>query len=242
MILLIWHGCSVKSDDKKEFQEEVCQHEYIYPDSKLWAHRVNDTINAQHKKNIFAGLEVDVRYSPRSQEFYVGHDEKDTINKLTLKQWFEAIDDPEQICYWIDLKTLDEEYAEEIGNKLLELFSQYNIIEKAFVENPSWKGLKILKRKGLHVLLWVDNIIWSDLDSVSIIKSIRTKVQNLAPDAISCEYHMFPLLTDSFPDVNVHFWHTQIEQNEENIEHTRKMCRNKSVKVVLVDYDYPIKY
>lgn len=36
---------------------------FEYPESKLWAHRVNDTCEAKIRKNEFVGLELDLYYS-----------------------------------------------------------------------------------------------------------------------------------------------------------------------------------
>ena len=47
---------------------------------------------------------------------------------------------------------------------------------------------------------------------------------------------MFPLLCDTFPEQNIHFWDTPKDYTPENVEFTKKLCENESVKVVLVDY------
>ena len=236
-IILLTAGCN-KNDNPAQQNDNTFQ----YPQSKIWAHKANDTITAKTKAAKFDGLEVDVIYSDNANELYVGHNEEDTINNLTLKEWFESLDNPSHTCYWIDLKTLNTDNADAIGDKLVETLLSFDILNKTIIENYSWEGLNILKKKGLHVLLWVDSLIWSDLDSAAIIKATKEKIKNLSPDAISCEYHMFPLLTDSFPEQNIHFWQTPAELNDENAEITRQLCRNKSVKVVLVDYDEPIDY
>ena len=89
-------------------------------------------------------------------------------------------------------------------------------------------------------MLWVDNLYyWNKKDTASVIKKIRSQIDVLHPDAISCEYTMFPLLCDSFPEQNVHFWDTPKDYTHENVEFTKKLCENPSVKVVLVDYPTP---
>ncbi len=106
--------------------------------------------------------------------------------------------------------------------------------------------MKIVKNFNYATILWVDNIFyWNNrtkADSISVCKIIRNKINELHPDAISSEFTAYPMLCDSFPEQNIHFWDTPKELNEENAEHTRMLCRNKSVKVILVDYPEPIDY
>ena len=76
-------------------------------------------------------------------------------------------------------------------------------------------------------------------DTLFVMNKIRKQIEELHPDAISCEYTMFPLLCDTFPEQNIHFWHTPKEYTPENVEFTKKLCENPSVKVILVDYPTP---
>lgn len=73
-------------------------------------------------------------------------------------------------------------------------------------------------------------------DTIFVMNKIRSQIEELHPDAISCEYTMFPLLCDTFPEQNIHFWDTPKDYTPENVEFTKKLCENESVKVVLVDY------
>lgn len=95
-------------------------------------------------------------------------------------------------------------------------------------------------------MLWVENLYWwkdrTKDDTIKVMNMIRSQIKELQPDAISCEYRMFPLLCDTFPEQNIHFWDTPKKNTPENVEFTKKLCENESVKVVLVDYDKPIDY
>ena len=123
------------------------------------------------------------------------------------------------------------------------LIDKYNIQNRFFIESQDIKALKIAKRKNYHVMLWVENIYYwknpTERDTISVINMIRSQIDDLKPDAISCEYRMYPLLCDSFPDQNIHFWDTPKKYTPENVEFTKKLCEEKSVKVVLVDYPTP---
>lgn len=242
-MLMLVYGCD-KENDPINATTDQSNNKYKYPKSKLWAHRANDTITAQNKKIYFDGLEVDVQYSSTDNELYVGHDEEDTINRLTLLQWFKSLENVDKTCYWIDMKNLNPNNAEIISNKIIDITDNLKIRDKVMVEHTDWTALKIVKDKGLFVILWVYNLNWNydNIDTATWKNNIKQQIEFLKPDALSCEYRMFPLLPESFPEQNIHFWHTPAELNDANAELTRRLCRNESVKVVLVDYDEPIDY
>ena len=115
------------------------------------------------------------------------------------------------------------------------------------VESQDIEALKYAKQYGYHVILWVDNLYYwrephTHNDSVSICRTISNKINKLHPDAISSEFTAYPMICDSFPEENIHFWDTPKDFTKENIEHTKMLCREKNVKVVLVDYPQPIDY
>lgn len=242
MIMAVLFICCEKKEPATN--ESSTKKTFKYPASKLWAHRANDTAIAQTKKQVFDGLEVDVMYSAEDNELYIGHDEWDGMYKLTLEEWFAALPEPQKTCYWIDMKNLDTDNAEIIGSKILGITEKFKITDNVMVENTDCAALKIVKEKGLHVILWVYNMYWNDnhIDTATWQKNTKEQIDILEPDALSCEYRMYPLLPESFPEQNIHFWHTPAELNDANAELTRTLCRNKSVKVVLVDYNEPIDY
>lgn len=213
---------------------------YVYPACKVWAHGVNDTAVARQKAAYFSGMELDLNYSGYQHQLYVGHELYDTIYGLTFEQWMAAIPLPQQHWYWIDMKNLTEDNADTIARLILQVAETYNIKHKIMVEHGDEYALKILKNHGLYVILWVDNTYYSHRTNEQWLKYTRRQTDYLRPDALSCEYRMYPLLPQSFPDYNIHFWDTPKEYNAENVAHTRMLCRDTAVKVVLVDYDRPV--
>lgn len=213
---------------------------YDYPNSKLWKHGVYSKYDAQKLESIFEGLEVDVIYSPEQHNIYVGRVLADTSNRLFLDDWFAMLESPNKMHYWIDFKNLSEKNAQQALDVLNALDEKYKIKENAFVENKSVDALKIVKENGFHTLLWVENLnYWKTKqhkDSVYLVKLIRSQIEDLQPDAISCEYTLHQLLCDSFPEQNIHLWDTPKKYTPENVEFTKKLCAHESVKVVLVDY------
>lgn len=217
-----------------------CNKKFDYPESKIWKHGVYSKYDAQKYEGVFDGLEVDVIYSLEKDNIYVGRVEADTSKNLPLDEWFAMLKEPDKMCYWIDFKNLSADNVNQALDVLDVLVEKYQIYDKFFVENQSVAVLKIVKERKYSTMLWVDNLYyWNKKDTTSVIKKIRSQIEDLHPDAISCEYTMFPLLCDSFPEQNVHFWDTPKDYTPENIEFTKELCDRPNVKVVLVDYPTP---
>lgn len=210
-----------------------------YPTQKMWAHRVNDTITLKQKELLFDGIETDIYYSCSSNEIFVCHNDEDTINGLTLNMWFDALKEPQKHYYWLDVKNLTYQNADIIAEHILQITHKHKIKNKIFVESYNSPALRKVKRNNIRTLLWVENLNWKDIDTSAWYAITRKAIDSVQPNAISCEYGMFPLLCDTFPDIDVHFWHTPANESTENIAFTKEMCDKKNVKVVLVDYEKP---
>ena len=219
---------------------------YNYPNSKVWKHRVNTTEELQQIENVFDGVEVDIIYSSAKNDIYVAHGYEDTINNLFLDEWLSVLEKPDKMHYWVDFKNLTSQNASKALEKLSSIVDKYDIRDKVFIESWNSNALRKAKNQDFHVMLWVDAISNHNHptleDTISIINKIRSNIESLEPDAISCVYTMFPILCDTFPEQNIHFWDTPKAFTPKNVEFTKEICRNESVKVVLVDYPTPNDY
>lgn len=214
----------------------------VLPSNKVWAHRVNDTLNAQSKAQRFDGLELDLIYSSNQNQLFVCHNDEDTLIGLTLSQYLGAIGHPENNCFWLDIKNLDSNTADAISALVRQELEPYGLVDRAFLENSNSWALQKVRDHGLHTSLWVDNFYWSSFDTAAWVEKVNRQIDIAHPDALSCEYRMFGALTEFFADQNIFLWHTPAELTPENAEMTRTFCRHPSVKIVLVDYDEPIDY
>jgi len=220
---------------------------FSYPKSKIWKHGVYSEFEAEKYSETFDGLEVDLVYSRKYNNIFIGRQEDDAEKGHTFDTWISMIKKPNETHYWIDFKNLSTENVEEALPCLDSILNLHKVNKQNFmIENQDINTLKIVKKFNYATILWVDNIFyWNNrtkADSISVCKIIRSKINELHPDAISSEFTAYPMLCDSFPEQNIHFWDTPKELNEENAAHTQMLCRNKSVKVVLVDYHEPIDY
>lgn len=212
------------------------------PKKKVWAHHVDDTLTAQARERCFEGLELDLVYSSSQRQLFVCHNEMDTVKGLTLQQYLAALEQPEKLCFWLDIKNMDYATADSISVLIKETLKPYGLLDRAFLESPDQWALGKVKLNGLHTSLWVDSFYYSDIDTVSWVERVSRRIQTAQPDAISCEYRMFGALVQFFPEQNIFLWHTPAPLTPENAELTKTFCRHPSVKIVLVDYDQPIKY
>jgi hypothetical protein len=231
LIFFLYFGCDT-SDQKLQSTP------FDYPQSKLWAHRVNDTCEAKIKKNEFVGLELDLYYSSFQDNIWVAHDLCDTVNELRFDTWLSALSDHEKNYYWLDFKNLDINNANIICERLLQLSEQYHIKKHVMIESYDWNALKIIKDKGLAVILWIDNIN-DDInkDTLAWYRKTKDKIIALQPHAISSRADMYSLLIQSFPQMNIHLWNTPIKKDTAgNLKLTELLCKESSIKVVLVDY------
>lgn len=228
-------------------QRRAYDTEFQYPKSKIWKHGVYSKYDAAKYENVFDGLEVDIVYSSKKDNLFIGRVEDDANKGVLFDDWLAVLNNPSKLKYWIDFKNLSKDNCDNAIACLDKIVVKYLIKNNVFVENQDIDALQHAKNQGFHVILWVDNLhYWKSPhtknDSISICKTIRNKINSLHPDAISCEFTAYPMLCDSFPEQNIHFWDTPKDFTDENVRHTQKLCRNKSVKVVLVDYPQPIDY
>ena len=220
---------------------------FSYPNSKIWKHGVYSEYEAEKYAEVFDGLEVDLVYSKKHNNIFIGRQEDEAEKGHTFDTWISMIKKPNETHYWIDFKNLSTENVEAAMQCLDNILNLHKVSKQNFmIENQDVKTLKVVKDFKYATILWVDNIFYwnskTKADSISVCNIIRNKINALHPDAISSEFTAYPMLCDSFPEQNIHFWDTPKELNEENAAHTRMLCRNKSVKVVLVDYQEAIDY
>jgi len=238
-LLLFIASCTPKTDPTFSKQSA-----FSFSPNKIWAHRVNSFEELEKKHQLFEGMEIDLFYSNATHNFYVAHDEIDTLSKIILEEWIKKIPNPEKNWYWLDLKNLNKKNANVIASVLVDLLNKYGILNKTICENRNVKALAVLKSSGLAVSYWVNsdvtfrkftgNALWK--------KRVAKNIAYLKPDALSSFWWMHPLLDSSFPDENISYWHLPDEGTPESIEFTKVLCRLSNVKVVLIDDDEPVAY
>lgn len=218
---------------------------FKYSKSKIWKHGVYSKYDAAKYEKVFDGLEVDLIYSTDKDDIYIGRIEGDENKNCSFDEWLAMLKKPSKLRYWIDFKNLSADNCEKAIPILDKLTQKYKIKKKVMVESEMLEPLQYARDNGFFIILWVDDLYWRKHereDSIEVCNTIRNKINTLKPDAISGSYRMYPILCDTFPEQNIHYWDTPKKYSEENANFTRHLCKNKSIKVVLVDYDEPIDY
>ena len=218
---------------------------FKYSKSKIWKHGVYSKYDAEKYEKVFDGLEVDLIYSTKKNDIYIGRVDGDEEKNCSFDEWLAMLKKPSKLRYWIDFKNLSADNCEKAIPILDDLTQKYNIKKKVMVESELLEPLQYARDNGFFIILWVDDLYWrrhEREDSIEVCRTIRNKINSLNPDAISGSYRMYPILCDTFPEQNIHYWDTPKDYSEENANFTRHLCKNKSIKVVLVDYDEPIDY
>ena len=242
-LLLIFLFVTSCNSSKKETLT-TGSNSFSFPKNKMWAHRVNTFEEVEKKHSLFEGLEVDLIYSKYRNDFYVAHDEKDTLEQIMFEDWLRHIPNPQKNWYWLDMKNLHRKNAKEVAHLLVDLLSKYGILDKVFCENRDVKSLSVLKKNGIAVSYWVksDEFLRKVVGNAIWRKKVTNNIAFLKPDALSTFSWMHPLLDSSFPDQNILYWHIPENYTREDDEFIKKLCNLPNVKVVLVDYDEPISY
>ena len=223
----------------------ACRHEtdpaavrsdFEYPQSKFWAHGVSTVALGRERSPLFDGLEVDINYSEYQDLVFMGHELYDTIHGLTLDMWLDSLPQPVANCIWLDTKNITPDNASRIAHRILAAVGRHGIQHKVMVENWDMEALRIVKDSGLHVILWVDNPYWSGRSREDWKEWTDTQIEFLHPDALSGDFHIFPLLPDTYPEQNIHIWDTPRTYDDTNVAHSLHIAAHPAVKVVLVDY------
>lgn len=231
--ILTISGCVRPTDSYRPFSQ--------YPNSKIWAHGASSVASGRYAEARFEGIEVDLNYSEHQDLLFMGHELYDTIQGLTFDAWLDSLNHPDSNYYWLDMKNLTPANAPLISHRICLAARQHHILRRVMVESQDPLALQTVKDSGLRVILWVENNWWTGRSDEDWAETLRQQINALHPDALSGDYHMFPLLPNTFPKENIHIWDTPREYNDTNVAHSRLIARHPSVRVVLVDYPEPIE-
>ncbi|MBT4196882.1 MAG: hypothetical protein HOE12_21340 [Gammaproteobacteria bacterium] len=102
------------------------------------------------------GVEVDVRYDKKMQDFIVSHDypyNKKNGKILKLSELFDALGDNHY--FWLDykkLRHLNEEQTQQAIQRLFEISKKNNLKDRIYIENEAPVNLLKYRKAGLHTI------------------------------------------------------------------------------------------
>ena len=102
------------------------------------------------------GVEVDVRYDKKMQDFIVSHDypyNKKNGKILKLSELFDAVGDNH--FFWLDykkLRHLNEEQTQQAIQRLFDISQKNNLKDRIYIENEAPINLFQYRKSGLHTI------------------------------------------------------------------------------------------
>ena len=206
-------------------------------DSKLWAHLIDFSVLIPRAFPEFKGMEFDVVYE-EGTGFNVRH-HLEADRGEGLDEFFQNVPDVSNHYYWIYFKNLSAFNQEAARAELIRIFDALNIWDKAIVESQEAECLDFLAQKKIKTSYWVPHFEF-DLDESPItnkaVREIRYNLNKYHINAISASYEMAPYLVKNFSDCSIHLW-TNGLKTEEDKEVIRELNKERSIKIILVDYN-----
>ncbi len=134
----------------------------------------------------FKGVEIDIMWSSKFKDFLVSHDKKGSLKTfetiagkaIKLRDLLLMNQKYPQIHYWLDLKNLRYISLIDAIKRLEELFEEFDLKNRAFIESYYPHQLKELAKAGFNTSLWLrssfvpQKILWNPKNS-SFINLIR---------------------------------------------------------------------
>ena len=222
---------------------------YIYPyspykveflgfyDDKIWAHRANSKEKFASALNYYNGVELDLVYDATKNNFDVNHTPTISIN-LTFEDYLNTLNDVQQPYLWLDLKNLKLDNAQEVYNKLQAIFSKKQYpVTKVLIETRYPNALPMFTKAGYITSYYLPyNLIGKqneDLDTELLKISEILKQQ---PEiGISTNYIDYEIIKEHFPNKPKYIW-ALVPAINRNFLKTRRLLKDETVKVVLVNY------
>ena len=165
-------------------------------------HAVNSVHRAKAKDVRFEGFEMDLNRV--NGQLMLAHDEKDFSGAVPLSAIFEAVQNPGEKTYWIDLKTT---LTPADINDLKSLTTRYGISPRRMLfETGPGETADLLTAAGFPILLQVVTGFDEDGNDPQTRAALKTQMEELLrryrPFAIAASLGKYPYLRAYFPLYN----------------------------------------
>lgn len=207
-------------------------------DSKLWAHRVYHSNEANALLKEFKGVEIDVIYDQTRGVFDIRHDEDDVFYDRPLEKFFSEIEGVNEYYYWLDFKNLNNRTVKEAQKRLNYLLDKFEVRNNVIVESCNPTELGLLSKDSIFTSFWGPHFKLEELTDSDIEKEVRNLHKVLYENeinAISIHYTMVPFLEKYFSNCNVHIWTNGLTGRSGKIV-IDQLHKKDFIKVILVDY------
>lgn len=212
-----------------------------YPiEDKFWLHRTNTPEKLVTKGLRYNGVELDITYYDKENNFDNSHDEAKKID-FPLSKMFDILGHNKQKI-WLDYKNLTKDNSQKSLERLEELLNYYGVDKKrCIVESRNYQDLKLFHDHGFYTSFYapVDKkYLKNPNEQVKYKEKIMEAVETGNVDAVSFPIEYYSLVKDINTDKDMLLWDTGSKWWAFFVDPSRNAIRqNENVKVILVkDY------
>jgi hypothetical protein len=226
---LLCLGCNTNQNNETYLNEEL---NITLPQNKIWAHRVNSLKNIKNRVSDFYGIEIDIFYNKRDNNFEVKHDIDES--GINLEHFLDSILTIKRVSIWFDYKNLNEETNSGIS-KLSEILVKRNIEKTSFVDSYYGSDLEGFDGK-IATSYWISasQTPKQKIERDKLYEEKYKKIHTLNVSMLSASFEMFDFLTEYFPHYKCNYWMSgPLSQEKKAI--LNKMASSPNVNIILID-------
>jgi hypothetical protein len=223
---------SCNSNQDNDSNNVLEQFNLLTSKDRIWAHKVNSLSSVEDRITEFRGVEVDMFYNYKKDNFEIKH-EIDSVG-IDLEYYLDSILKIKELYFWFDYKNLKSNTDSGIS-KLYSILTQRELEKKCFVESYFAKELEGFKGK-------LATSFWFSITNIPEQKSERDKlyqekykyIESCNIDMLSANFRMFEFITEYFPDYKCNYWIFN-ELNTNKTENLNKLIASPNVNVIIID-------
>lgn len=198
---------------------------------KLWVHRVNSSQRFQYMKDQFSGLETDVVFDKKVNNFRVYHPPAPPSG-LLLDEYFKQLKAGAK-GLWVDVKGIDTTCWQQAVDYFEACDRLYDIKKFVIIESSEIPFVNLLASRGFLTSFLVPVQFVQAETPVRVTDSVA---QQLSPAVkfVSQEDRFLPALRSRFHNRKIITWALTFS-NYVNLSHFRSLINDTSISVVLIN-------
>lgn len=210
----------------------------FYPiTEKFWLHRSNSIEKIEELFDKYDGVELDIIFFDRQNNFDVSHDLNENID-YPLDSFLPILATTKNKI-WFDFKNLSKDNAMQSSDLLSDMLNRNNINKnEVIVESRDYNALKYFKEKGFYTSFYCpvdDKYLNTKEGNDLFISSVFKAVSSGNIDAISFPIAYYPLVKSANIKTDMLTWN----QNKKWFyfyfdQELQKVINDQQVKVILV--------
>ncbi len=212
---------------------------FLIHKDKILIHKVNSIKKLNKVAKKYQGVELDVVYDKNKNIFDIYHPPEASVG-LSLFKYFQSLDRPSELKYWLDYKNLNDINEAASLNRLKYLANNFNINKQnIIVESTKPENLQSYDIANFNISYYLAKE-WYKKEGEELNNCIETIKQNLVKYpgiTISSNYKAYELMCKIFPDNNKLLWYSGGYGKYNRWEDTillHKIVSDDKVKILLI--------